>query len=483
MSGCSIGMDFMMDETPLLLEVARDLEKKHGHTVTGITLGNRWGKKVDECGCQISNLGWFLKENWDDFDISPPALAELEDQYGTPFLSDIIYADKYFVRSVHPRSPSRDYILKMLVGHFRFWERFLRERKIDVVVGPGIQALYDITRLRVMQRADKRFMGLYTTRLPSGRFVTCSNRVDRWDRVMQRFETLNDKGMSQEERDRAEQFLERFRAEHSAPGYMNLEWKSPALKMPFLKEFAKRLKRYYVEGWGRHPDYVTPHPLWSAYSKGMRILMGGCWNRLAGTFDEPREDEPFVLFPLHYQPEASTLVWSPYFVNQISVVENLAKSIPVTHKLYVKEHFSSIGRRPRGYYKRLRELPNVRLIAPTADSHTLMRRSDLNAVITSTLGWESLLYEKPVIVLGNVFYAYSGLAIRVTDMTQLPLTIEEALRGASVDRERLLQFIAAVFWGSHPGTFFMPHHNPSVMEKENVRQLASGIHRDIVASA
>ena len=279
-----------------------------------------------------------------------------------------------------------------------------------------------------------------------------------------------------------ESFLEKFRQEHSQPGYMKLAWKVPGVKQQFIKEFAQRLRNYYLEGWGRSTDYVTPHPLWSMYSKGLRIILKSRWQRIFRPFELPREGEAFVFYPLHYEPEASTLVLGKYFVDQLAIVENIAKSIPITHRLYVKEHFSSIGRRPAGYYKLIKELPNVRLIGPEIDSHSLIQQSSLNIVITSTVGWESILYERPVIVLGDVFFNYSGLSYRVTDMTELPDRICRAMKNELIDREKLVRFIAAIFWGSYPGKLNVPHAEPSVMAPDNIARLAEGIYRDLTGS-
>ena len=474
-----LGMDFSLDETPLFVKVAHVLQTHYGIEVFGITLDSRWRRLLKDETFQTRNLGHYLQKQWNRFDISIQGLAALEREYGTPGLSDIIFADKYFTWAVNRRSYEYEYILKMLVGHLQFWKRFLEEQKIDAFVGPGIQGLFDLTRLRVSQSMELPNLYLYSTRLPTGRFVVCRNDVDRWEKVVARYEWLLTHDLLPDEREQAVGFLAVFRAEHSQPGYMKLAWKVPGVKKQFVDEFVQRMGRYYLEGWGRGTDYITPHPLWSMYSKGLRIMLKSRWQRMFNPFELPRDGEPFVFFPLHYQPEASTLIWSPYFVDQLAVIENIAKSIPVTHKLYVKEHFSSIGRRPSGYYKRIKSLPNVRLIAPDVDSHALIQRSGLNIVITSTVGWESILYERPVIVLGNVFYKYSGLAYQVTDMTELPDVIRRAMNSELVDREKLLKFIAAIYWGSYPGKFNVPHADPSVMESDNVAQLAKGIYRDL----
>ena len=48
--------------------------------------------------------------------------------------------------------------------------------------------------------------------------------------------------------------------------------------------------------------------------------------------------QKYVYFPLHVDPEASTMVLSPFHTNQIALIENLSKSLPTDH-LLVKEKY------------------------------------------------------------------------------------------------------------------------------------------------
>jgi len=115
-------------------------------------------------------------------------------------------------------------------------------------------------------------------------------------------------------------------------------------------------------------------------------------------------DERYVLYPIHFQPEASTLVQAPYYLDQAVLIEDISKSLPVGYQLYVKEHVSNRGRRPLAFYKRLRETFGVRLLGPYEDTWTLIRDAAAVAVITGTVGWEGLLFGKPVVTFGDVFY-------------------------------------------------------------------------------
>ena len=49
-------------------------------------------------------------------------------------------------------------------------------------------------------------------------------------------------------------------------------------------------------------------------------------------------DEKYVYFPLQFEPERTILISAPYYTNQLELIKNIARSIPVDYFLYVKEH-------------------------------------------------------------------------------------------------------------------------------------------------
>lgn len=123
----------------------------------------------------------------------------------------------------------------------------------------------------------------------------------------------------------------------------------------------------------------------------------------------PRQENitgKYVYFPLHVQPEASTMALAPcVYDDQILCIEQIAKIIPQEYAILVKEHPSqTFYYRDKEFYARLRALPQVRLVRDDMDSHTLIRQSSLVATVTGTAGWEALKYGHPVIYFGYATY-------------------------------------------------------------------------------
>jgi capsule polysaccharide export protein KpsC/LpsZ len=114
--------------------------------------------------------------------------------------------------------------------------------------------------------------------------------------------------------------------------------------------------------------------------------------------------DDFVLFPIHFKPEASTSVYARHYCDDIAVIRNIAFNLPFKMKLYVKEHFVNYGRASVQFYKALKQIPNVRLISCEENIKDLIKNCKAVITLTSTVGFEALLMNKLVLVFGEIFY-------------------------------------------------------------------------------
>jgi len=126
------------------------------------------------------------------------------------------------------------------------------------------------------------------------------------------------------------------------------------------------------------------------------------------------KDEKYIYLPLHKIPESSTYVKSPMYVNEISLIEAISKSMPISWKLYVKEHQSMIGMRDLKFYKKVKKLHNVKIVKSNFyhDPKPWIEKSLGVITITGTSAFEAAMLNKPAIVYGNVFYnVISGIKV------------------------------------------------------------------------
>ncbi|MFH0969691.1 MAG: hypothetical protein V1804_04240 [Patescibacteria group bacterium] len=151
-------------------------------------------------------------------------------------------------------------------------------------------------------------------------------------------------------------------------------------------------------------------------------------NSMQDLFDNNiNSGEKYVFYPLHLDPEASTMILSPNFVNQLNLIEILAKNVPMTHKLYIKEHVPNIGIRPSNFYEEIKKYPNVRLVNPWANTFDLISNSSLVVTISGTAGFEATLMRKPAIVFSETFYSKAGLAEYCSDIDRLGEVIKRQI--------------------------------------------------------
>ncbi len=115
--------------------------------------------------------------------------------------------------------------------------------------------------------------------------------------------------------------------------------------------------------------------------------------------------EPYVLFMMHRQPEASTTSQIPRWVDQECVIEQMAINAPVGWKIVVKEHPRNYGSRGADYYARLIDLPNVHLVHPSLESDRLIRGCTAMVTLTGSAGLEAILLGRPVAALARPFYS------------------------------------------------------------------------------
>ena len=149
-------------------------------------------------------------------------------------------------------------------------------------------------------------------------------------------------------------------------------------------------------------------------------------------------DEKFIYFPLHVQPERTIDVDADFYQDQISLVEKIAKSVPIEYVLYVKENPNMRFRNWRKIeeYKRILNLPNVRLVHYLANPLDLISKSSLVITIAGSAGQEAALYEKPSIVFSDVNYEWLSSVTKIKNLEKLPEEIKKSLN-TNVEKQEL----------------------------------------------
>ena len=160
-------------------------------------------------------------------------------------------------------------------------------------------------------------------------------------------------------------------------------------------------------------------------------------------FEKEVGNTDFLLYPLHFHPEASTSVLAADYVDELSVIKAVAFRLPLGMKLCVKEHPSAVALQPTWFYKQLSRLPNVKLISPELNTKELIRKSRGVVTLTSTAGFEAAALNKPVLAFGNVFYKYFENVKTLSGYQDLDEKISWLLNYKPLARIEIINAIAA----------------------------------------
>jgi Capsule polysaccharide biosynthesis protein len=187
----------------------------------------------------------------------------------------------------------------------------------------------------------------------------------------------------------------------------------------------------------------------------------------------------FAFFPLHTEPEVSLLVYGRPYVNQIEIIRMLAMSLPLDMALVVKEHPWMVGKRSLGAYRKMLEIPRVRLAEPSLEARTLVQHSSLVTVVTGSVALEAAMLGRPVITFGDCPYNLlpDPMVRRCDDPRRLPQLVRQALALPRPDDQALEAYVAAVYETSEGINLYSVLLGKKGVHSERVGDYAEEIHK------
>ena len=331
---------------------------------------------------------------------------------------------------------SYDNSLEMVSQIYQFLQFIFEKEKPNAVISESPSDLFNAIVYYFCQLNKVPYLGIMASRF--------KDRIEVYDlettcsKYEKTFREINNDNISNEEKQFAKNFIEKFVSHQELPSYIGSE-KVYFSHFGFVKHYIKRIRELFRPRFQyflnrrhfRKLDYESEAifkngflALFKAEQRKFRILsQKSIFSRLKNLNNNQR----FFLFPLHFQPESSVSVWATYYNDQLNTIKNIAFALPLPYKLYVKEHPTAVGTKPRSFYKELKKLPNVVLISLHENVENLIKKSSGVITLTNTIGIEAALVGKPVYVLGNVFYSYHPLCRKVKNFEELKSKIEEDL--------------------------------------------------------
>src|SRR6185312_10122908 len=334
----------------------------------------------------------------------------------------------FLVGGLGQRTETATYVESLIVNMARYFEAIFSKRNFVAAMCPEADSLFTYVFYQVARRFGVRIMAFSPNSWirEDGRpgFFLSRDEFLHSERMESAYKELESRALQVTEAERVRRFKSAVVDFDVKKEYKKVTNKSFVVSAitPHLRD----ILGYLRENAARDKDVQYFKIDVSAKIKA-NILRG--WRRwrtrkLIGSALSPVPARS-VFYGMQYQPEQTTLIGGNLFANQVATVENIAKCLPFGYRLIVKEHPRGRGARPAWQYRHLAHYPNIEFC--DADSKEILKRSDAVVTITGTIGLEAMALDKPVIVLGNVYYDFADIVYKPRSWLELAEILRRVL--------------------------------------------------------
>jgi hypothetical protein len=239
-------------------------------------------------------------------------------------------------------------------------------------------------------------------------------------------------------------------------------WKKIVNAKNAKRLYKKLIDKYYYKKYqefGHVERYVSLH---------LNMLLNSI--KLKAYYQDLSAIGSFVYYPLHVPGDMALTLRSPQYLDQLALIDFIARSIPHSYQLVIKEHPAMIGAiEAKGIIDLLKRNPNITLLNPAVNNYDVLSKADSIVSVNSKSGAEALLLGKTVLVFGDAFYSKCPLVNYVENLRDFPSMIRQALiKPKNIDLNEKLKYFEAVWRESHSGELY-------ISDKENVDVFCSSI--------
>ena len=365
---------------------------------------------------------WFYRDCFDENKkIDMEFLINFEKKYGIN-LWKIIYSDVHFNKYNKFHKFSLENILLIIEQEIRLFEKVIEQIKPDFLIIRTTdyaknQILHQICKMKKIP-----ILSLGHTRLGKKCVITEEN--DLLDNHQKITESIVSSNYDWEKLQMQFQLYSTSQKKYIKTYRVSKLKKILAFWNFFILIFNSKYRKYYEhKGW--NIINLLKNELSNFFKQKIRKRFIN-----KNSIKDIKFHEKYVYFPLQFEPERTILISAPFYTNQLELIKNIARSIPIDYLLYVKEHPAQIlhNWRKIEYYKEILRLPNVRLIDTSISSTTLIKNSNLVATVTGTVGLEAAALQKPSIVFGDSIYSELSCVHRIKNISILPEIIRLSLK-------------------------------------------------------
>ncbi len=441
-----------------------------GHKVFFSVTRNIYKIAAQTAGFSPDRILWLTRQGamTATIDDAMTRLAALEDRTGER-VADIILMDRFL------RSEKRDWALRYTAYVFLELERFIASNDIRLGIGQP-DNVPDLIATMILKDRGAGYAAPFAMRLPANRFMLWDSKLESRPHITG---APTPADVSPDELAEARQLREHVRG--------GAKLSRPVPKGHAATRSALWVKRLF-RGFLYRALVVSRHDVYMYTLRSVlldlkyHLVPFNHWRlrrAWATLFEQPIPGERFVFYALHYAPEHTIDVEGAPFVATYETVRNIARSLPLDTKLYVKEHPIGLGIRGPAEMARLKRLPGVRLIDPNVDSHVLIKAAALTVSISGTVALEAALYGRQSAILSDIFIANFSTCRRLTAPWMVGAALREPPR--QLDEEADLRYLAWLISNSHEGSVIEPLMDRASLQEPNLTRIADGIEKVILS--
>ena len=377
---------------------------------------------------------------WENFRKNKPNsnleyLKDFEQRYNFK-LWTLIYSERIFYKYNEFNKLSSNEILQIITHDCQFFEKILDEINPNYLVIKGVDFHRNYLLAEICNVRGIKVLMLYSSRI--GYRSTISSKFDQ---IELSNTTVKEKIISNKTFPELRDYLKKFnKTQHMSAiksggfGYSNIH-KFRVLIHWLTKTFDSQYRETY-DHFGITRYKVIKNQLSHIIKRNYREFF------INKNFQKEIPSQKFLYFPMQVEPERNVLLGAPFYSNQLELIKNIAKSLPIGYYLIVKEHYAMKlkGWRSTSYYQQLLDLPNVILLHPSIKSDDVIKLCSIVLTINGSGGFEAAFYEKPCIVFSDTNYSHLSFVHRINRIEELPCIIQKFLK-IKVNLDELNQFV------------------------------------------
>lgn len=400
------------------------------------------------------------EREWLAQDYDPDKLKEYEKKLGSDLINRIVVADRQvgagyvsgarnIQTGLYHQTRDHDKLRGYTTALIGYCLDLIETHKADSAIFYAIAGAYSCAIAEIFQQQGLQAYRLQHARVDN-RFIIDPSLTGMLDPLWLRFDN-GEKGSTQNMRD-AKEWVKDFREKSSKePDYMGWVRDTIAQNLSplgivknIIYAFARAI--LYPLMRGQKPLHTETNCF------KIKEALVYPWHYFKAAKDKnclSKEDlagRDFIYYPLHLDPEASTMHLAHHYVDQLAVLESLSKQRPLHQDIIVKENPFMLGRRPKGYYDFIRNLPGVYIADPAIMGIELVQKCAMVLTLTSTTAWEAMLLGKPSIVLGAFpFLKFKGNIVHCASLNEIGASMEAATAISAVKDSDITRFLSLIF--------------------------------------